>query len=207
MVATLSTVRPGHVPSGASNRGRALTVRIDQFSTLFDLKLFNEAWKFYCEVFEEINTLAVNRHLLTSVEFSGVMWESRIIKYVARDEAGNLVGMSVMTNHLDKWPLISPQYFQRHYPFFWRREAIWYVGFVGAKPGTKGVFPALLEAMLKPVQESDGMVVVDFCTENVQMKDLPRRTSFILNNLNPKTQHTHLDSQEFHAWRFDGGGW
>lgn len=161
-------------------------------------------FKVYQETFSEINTLAVQRHTLTYGEFVAVLDEPAIDTYLAHDEGGRVVGMSVATKHLGAWPLISPAYFARHYPELYERDAIWYIGFVMAVEGAPaGVFPALVAEMLKPIREGRGIGVLDFCAHNMINRKLGRATTEILRRLEPSATGRVIDSQDFVAYSFD----
>jgi hypothetical protein len=92
-----------------------------------------EAWSLYVQLFTEVDELAAQRHLMTYDEFAEVYHDPRVLKFYEFDR-GSLIGMSVLTQHLDAWPLISPRFFARRWPAHYSRQAIWYVGFVGVLP-------------------------------------------------------------------------
>ena len=73
-------------------------------------------WTMYRDAFEELNTLAVQRHMMFRSEFDEVMADPRVDKYVALDDDGTMCGVATYTNDLDAVPLIAPQYFERHWP-------------------------------------------------------------------------------------------
>jgi hypothetical protein len=164
-------------------------------------------WYSYEKAFTEVNTLAAQRHLMTITEFGQVLRDTRITKYVASNDNGDVLGHSVLTDDLRAWPLISPAYFERRWPKEYADRRIIYIGWVCALPGAPvTTFPDLIAAMLPTVVDRDCIGVMDFCTHNV-VRGLPRATSRILGRLRPTDRVTHraLDAQEFHAWRFDGG--
>src|SRR5258706_16131432 len=78
--------------------------------------LREEAWTLYSEAFDELNALAVQRHLMYRNEFDDVMADPRVQKYLCLDVDDALRGMSIYTNDLGAVPLISPPYFERHWP-------------------------------------------------------------------------------------------
>lgn len=168
--------------------------------------LIDDLWGMYETAFTGVNELAAQRHLMTGDEFRHVMYDYPVQKHVARDSTGRVVGQSVITNSLDAWPLISPAYFRKWWPDLYARQRIWYVGYVCTAPDAPHhVFRDLIADMAGPVFEGEGMAVMDFCAWN-EGRRLPDATTRILNRLNPRTAHAHIDTQSFHAWRFDGRG-
>lgn len=158
----------------------------------------------YTRAFTDVDTLAAQRHLMNGTEFRDVMYDPRIIKHVARTPTGNVIGHSVITNNLDAWPLISPRYFERHWPDLYREERIFYVGYVCTdEDAPHHLFRDLIADMAEPVFKVNGMAVMDFCTHNI-VRRVPQVAARILSRLNPVTTTALLDRQEFYAWRFDG---
>lgn len=164
----------------------------------------DQTWELYSSIFAEIDTLAVQRHLMTYAEFADVYKNPDVLKFYAYGDAGELVGMSVLTQHLPAWPLISPRYFQRHWPEHFARQAIWYVGFVGCLPNQSHGFRTLIADMYPHVIGNDGVAVMDFCTYNILERRLPEVTLKLLNRLNPAAGMQTADTQSFILYRFDG---
>lgn len=167
------------------------------------LGLMGHLWEMYAKAFEEINTLAVQSHMMTYEQFVDVMLDERIRKYVATDPAG-VTGLSLLTNQLHAWPLIAPAYFERHWPQHYADESVWYVGFVAvAERNTDPtLFPKLIAQMYEPVRDSRGVAVMDFCSYNVAVKRLPAVTQAILRRLNPSAVGAPIDEQQFWLWEF-----
>lgn len=170
-------------------------------------KLLTDAWELYYTAFEEINSLAVQRHMMTWEEYSDIAHDKRVSKYVAID-SGEVVGLSTITNDLESWPLISPQYFERHYPAHYRDGRIWYVGFVCVKRDprpSRTLFVDLIAAMYPSVIESDGIAVMDYCSFNADVLGLPDAARNILHRINPSVRMLAIDEQSFYAYSFDPG--
>ena len=169
-----------------------------------------KAWVMYEEVFAPINEMAAQRHLMTEAEFKEVAADQRIRKFLAYDHEGHLVGISTITNDLDAWPLISPPYFRLNWPDRYEREAIWYIGFVGARAVEgENVFAALIEAMSPLVFDSDGITAMDFCSYNEDVRQMPRATRALLKRLHPSpwaVEGRQVDTQATWVFRFDGEG-
>jgi hypothetical protein len=163
----------------------------------------DEAWTAYAGIFAEINTMAAQRHLMTLEEFTTVYRDPRVLKFYIHDDNGNLAGMSVLTQHLDAWPLISPPYFARRWPQHYARNAIWYVGFVGVTPHHRHGFRRLVNDMYAHVISNAGIAVMDFCTYNVARRRLPAITLKLLAGINPAADMETADAQAFVVYTFD----
>jgi hypothetical protein len=157
----------------------------------------------YSDLFTGINTLAAQRHLMTDAEFAEVFYDPRILKFYVHDDAGDLAGMSVLTQDLTAWPLISPPYFARHWPEHHERQAIWYVGFVGVRPTHPHGFRELVNGMYPYVKANRGIAIMDFCSLNTDRKRLPAITLKLLTWMNPTAGMQSIDSQNFVLYHFD----
>jgi hypothetical protein len=163
-----------------------------------------EAWAWYADTFFEINERAAQRHLMTYPEFAAVYHDPLVYKFYVHDH-GKLVGMSVLTNELEAWPLISPQYFAKRWPEHFKRSAIWYVGFVGVAPRYAHAFRQLVSDMYTHVIGCNGIAVMDFCSYNVSLRRLPEITLKLLGWINPAAGMEIADSQTFVVYSFDQG--
>jgi hypothetical protein len=161
-----------------------------------------EAWALYADTFAEVNELAAQRHLMTLDEFVDVYHNPNVRKFFAYD-GGELVGMSVLTNKLDEWPLISPRYFARRWPEQYEREAIWYIGFVGVTPNHSHSFRDLIRQMYAYVISNNGMGVMDFCTYNLVDRRLGEVTHKLLSHINRDASMEVVDAQTTVLYRFD----
>lgn len=171
--------------------------------------MFNAAWELYYTTFEEVNTLAAQRHMMTYEEFAAVMGDKRVRKFLT-DTNGAMSGLAVITNDLDAWPLISPQYFARRWPEHAAQNRIWYVGFVAVRQDPRpepGLFAEIIRAMYQPVIESRGIAVMDYCLYNVQTREVPATAHRILERINPEVATSIIDAQYFYGYRFDGQPW
>ena len=166
----------------------------------------DEAFALYAAIFSEINTLAAQRHLMTVDEFSAVYRDPHVLKFYVHDDTGDLAGIAVLTQDLDAWPLISPQYFARRWPEHYSRRAIWYVGFVGVLPGRAHGFRELVANMYTHIISNNGIAVMDCCTYNVTRRRLPAATLKLLGWLNPHADVETADTQSFFVYRFDQAG-
>lgn len=161
------------------------------------------AWVAYQRMFSPLARLAVNRHVLLRREFDEIMSDPRIEKHTAIDSAGRIVGMSVVTNRLDRWPLVSPEYFAFHHPDAYASGTIWYVGFVGVLPSRLNVFQGLLESMTAG-RRNEGLFYMDFCSFNLQrgIVDLCQRR---LAEVDGRVHMQRMDDQSFWLTTFGAG--
>jgi hypothetical protein len=168
-------------------------------------ELLDGAWDFYRETFQPLVTRAATRHLMTRGEFDTMMADPRVLKFVTGDDEG-LTGMSVMTDDLGAVPLISPPYFQHHWPGLYAQRRIIYCVFIGARPGERGdgVFVALQSEiyarMVRPVR---GVVVLDVCLWNERERNLPWAVESIASTISGgAAKATRVDSQSYWLYEF-----
>jgi hypothetical protein len=179
-------------------------MKIETHTTL-SMTLASDAWELYERVFTPVNELAAQRHLMYRAEFQAVCEDTRVTKYLAFTDDGTLCGMSVITNDLDAWPLISPAFFARRFPEHYRDRRIFYVGFVGVgtyPPASAHVFSALIFEMQPQVADVDGIAVMDFCAHNVDNRNLPVISGVVQQRSGLAMSAECTDRQEFWAYRY-----
>ncbi|MEV6300345.1 hypothetical protein AB0M02_13150 [Actinoplanes sp. NPDC051861] len=166
--------------------------------------MLDDAWAFYRDTFDELRHMAANRHLMYRSEFDELMGDKRSDKYVSLDDDGSVLGMGVMTTDLDSVPLISPEYFEHHWPDLFAQRRLFYVVFVGSRKSEDGagVFIALLRDMYEAIAAVDGRVFVDICSYNEERHALPRMIAMILGRAAGRAQPSRLDAQSFWMYEF-----
>lgn len=175
--------------------------------------LEQQAWDMYEATFREINTLAVQRHLMFRSEFDEVMADKRVQKYLytPAGSPGEMAGLSTFTNDLDSMPLISPPYFERRWPDLYAQRRIFYCGFVGVAPRAQAsvAFKEMVEAMLKTALAADGIIVLDICGHNTTVRALHKVIPLMLNRIvRPEGRHViarQLDTQTY--WEYEFPRW
>jgi hypothetical protein len=174
---------------------------VDQVS---DEETVETAWELYSTAFREINALAVQRHLMYRSEFMEVMNDQRIQKYLCLDESGNLCGLSTYTNDLSSWPLISPEYFERRWPELYAQRKIWYCGFVAVLPAGRNnnSFAELVEAMYLVAATQNGIIGLDFCQHNDDMRKMSRVVRLMLHRFSGDVQAERMDQQSYWLYQF-----
>lgn len=169
------------------------------------------AWQLYANAMKVLTKRAAQRHLLNEIEFGEIAADKRIIKIRVHDDDGTLVGLSTFTNVLEAVPLIEPAYFAHNWPDFYRRGAIWYVGFVCARGGRQAhAYRDMIMAMyalVKPNDHTDGIVAMDYCNFNVDARQIPQITEKLLRSASPAGENVRsgeVDAQRTYVVRFDG---
>ncbi|OLB77386.1 MAG: hypothetical protein AUI14_16390 [Actinobacteria bacterium 13_2_20CM_2_71_6] len=168
--------------------------------------LVEDAWALYHEAFRELNTLAVQRHLMYRSEFDDVMRDRRVQKYLCLDDNGELCGLSTYTNNLDAVPLISPQYFQRRWPEHYEQGRIWYIGFVAvnAKGRADHAIAEMIREMHAVAAAHYGIVGLDVCRVNNELRRLPRAVGMSVLRLGGpgSVQVERADEQSYWLYEF-----
>ncbi|QWC84502.1 hypothetical protein KLP28_13130 [Nocardioidaceae bacterium] len=122
----------------------------------------------YLAAFEPMATRAVARQVLHPEEFVEEMRDPRVMKYLARDDDGDVIGLTTLTRDLETVPWISPQYFAARYPEHTARHAVYYLGFTLVAPEHQrsSVFRAMIEAVIGDVRDARGVCGWDVCAYN-----------------------------------------
>jgi hypothetical protein len=169
-----------------------------------DQALHETMWNMYRDAFEELNHLAVQRHLMFRSEFDEVMADPRVDKYLALDDDGTICGVATYTNDLDAVPLIAPQYFERHWPEHYSSNKIWYIGFVAVSPHAQGreAFAQLVEQMYMVASAQNGLVCLDICSHNDEVRRMSRVFRMMVSRLSDNMKFTRIDQQSYWLYEF-----
>ena len=167
-------------------------------------ELAEDAWKLYLQSFDELRTLAVQRHVMYGDEFDAVMADSRVEKFLAFSEDGSLQGISTMTAALMAVPLVSPEYFASRWPARYQAGRIYYIGFLAVHPDSHGtgVFGEMVKVMTGEVAAVDGLAVIDVCTYNKDRLHLPRAINSLAATWASHVSMTVLDAQSYVSYDF-----
>jgi hypothetical protein len=163
-----------------------------------------EAWTLYDGAFRELNAFAVQRHLMYRNEFDYVMSDERVQKYLCLDDDDRLCGFSTYTNDLDAVPLISPPYFARRWPQHYAERRIWYCGFVAVPPGGRAgnTFAELVKAMYMVAATQNGIIALDMCRHNDEIRRMSRVIPLMLHRLSGDVRTERMDEQSFWLYEF-----
>jgi GNAT superfamily N-acetyltransferase len=174
---------------------------IDQVT---DTETLETAWELYIEAFRDLNAMAVQRHLMYRSEFDELMADERVQKYLCLDDDGTLLGMSTYTNDLSAVPLIAPEYFERHWPEHYAARKIWYIIFVAVHPDAQGrpAFPQLVEEMYLVAATQNGLVGLDICSYNDEVRNMSRVFRMMIRRLTANMRFERIDQQSFWLYEF-----
>lgn len=180
-----------------------MSIQVDRHIAL-TLETAEYVYPIYADIFTPINAVAAQRHLMTWPEFIELATDARVIKLLAYNGDGQLLGLAAVTNDLPALPLVSDQFYARTYPAHHARRAIWYVAFVGVRPRSPHVFRELVrELYALTMSRGQGLAVMDFCAYNEDVVDIPGHTLKLLRQLDPNAAHERPDVQATHLFRFD----
>lgn len=128
----------------------------------------DDIWEFYGDTFDPINPYAAMRHRLNGEEFDTLALDPAVEKYVAYNDHGEIIGLSMQTSRLLSWPGVSDEYFERRYPAQVAAGRFWYVVFVGAAARGRPhhTFGRLLQEMTANRRDG-GIWGMDFCRANL----------------------------------------
>jgi hypothetical protein len=162
------------------------------------------AWQMYFETFKDLNTLAVQRHLMYRPEFDEVMRDQRVQKYLCLEDDGTLIGLATYTNDLSAVPLIAPEYFERHWPEHYAGRRIWYIGFVAVHPAAQGheAFAQMVEQMYLIAVTQNGLVGLDICNYNDDVRNMSRVFRVMIRRLTKEMKFTRIDQQSYWLYEF-----
>jgi hypothetical protein len=174
---------------------------VDQVS---EPDFLEDAWQLYAEAFRDLNSRAVQRHLMYRSEFDEVMHDERVQKYLCLDDAGTLLGLATYTNDLTAVPLIAPEYFERHWPDHYRTHRIWYIGFVAVHPEAQGceAFAQMVEQMYLVAVTQNGLVGLDICNYNDDIRKMSRVCRVMIRRLTENMRFTRIDQQSYWLYEF-----
>jgi hypothetical protein len=177
-------------------------LRIDVVARL-PAELMDEAWRFYVDAFDELRTLAVQRHVYFRHEFETQMTDERVLKYVGID--GDCIrALATLTNDLHAVPLISPEYFEQRWPELYAQGRIFYVGFTAVQSGVKGagVFVGVLHRMSERILSAESIMVLDVCAHNEAVHGLPNVVKIATGRIAGTVRSRRLDSQSYWLYEF-----
>jgi hypothetical protein len=163
----------------------------------------------YRDAFADLNSDTVMDHMLTLAKLEALFADKRFRKYTAWDAAGELVGLSTITNDLraqKEMTDISLPFFEKHYPDEYAEDEscrIWYIGFVCTRPDghPRETFVDLVTAMMAPIRESRGVGVLDYSSV-VMSRKLDVVSKRIIGRIAPLDEAVELGSQHWFGYRF-----
>lgn len=198
------TTEPGPpLVVGSGNGGLAVELMVVR---TVPQDLADPLWELHERAFTELQTQAAQAHQLDRCSFESVLDDKRVIKYLVLDDAhdGRPCGISTLTNNLDAVPLISPQYYEQRWPDYYRRQLIWYVGFLAVDPDYQrsGAVAQLISAMCEAAAGTGGIIAADICEYNEATLRLPIAIARLARNYAPGVTPQRLDAQVYWAFEF-----
>ncbi|WP_435741300.1 hypothetical protein [Nocardioides sp. SYSU DS0663] len=162
-------------------------------------------WELYRETFAELETRAVARQLLHEHEFREEMGDPRVMKYVARNHGGEVVGLSTLTRDLTTVPWIAPGWYAHHYPEQTARDAVFYLGFTLVRGDQRQgrVLWAMIERIVELLAAERAVCGYDLCKFNDQVIGLGPGTEALL-KANAAVDVATVDVQTYYAASFAG---
>ena len=165
-----------------------------------------DCWSLYQLAFDELRTVAVQRHLMLTGEFDAVLADARVTKYVGRDEdrGGRCCALATVATDLSAMPLISPDYFAHRWPAHYAAGHIWYVGFVAVRPDLQRgpLFGRIVRDVGRSAAAVGGVAVMDVSRYVSDRRRLPETLARFFSRLAPGTRGIRLDEQTFWAYEF-----
>jgi hypothetical protein len=177
-------------------------MRIDVVRALPE-ELMESAWAFYREAFDELRTLAVQRHVYHRHEFEAQMADERVLKYVGID-GDQVRALATLTNDLAAVPLISPDYFESRWPDLYQARRIYYIGFTAVQAGSRGlgVLVQLMRRIGEQVLTAESIMVLDVCAHNEAEHSLPNVVKVASGRVHGTVRSRRLDSQSYWVYEF-----
>lgn len=186
----------------APDEGVAVEITVE---TALDEATTAAYWELYRQTFAELETRAVARQVLHEHEFRDEMRDPRVMKYVARNPAGEVVGLSTLTRDLTTVPWVSPGWYAHHYPEETARDAVFYLGFtlVRGDQRQSRVLWAMIERIVELLVAERAVCGYDLCKFNDEVIGLGPGTEALL-RANARVGVERVDVQNYYAATFAG---
>ncbi|MDN4161538.1 hypothetical protein [Nocardioides abyssi] len=162
-------------------------------------------WDLYRATFAELEVRAMARHLLHEHEFVEEMKDERVMKYVARNADGEVVGLSTLTRDLVTVPWISPGWWAHHYPEHTARDAVYYLGFTLVRHDQRqtNVMWSMISTIVEMLVEERAVCGYDYCLYNDQVLGLGPGTEALLHRI-ADVEVVAADTQTYYRALFAG---
>jgi hypothetical protein len=157
-------------------------------------------YSLYYLAFEPLKVKAAARQVLTRDEFLGQMQDDRIDKYVAWEPHGEPIGLITLTRHLEAVPWVSPEYFAARFPEQSARKAVYYLGYLLARPVTRRTrfLELICKVCIEPLVAERAVIAYDVCSYNNDMLGFADRIARVARQF--AGSHVHkLDAQVYYA--------
>jgi hypothetical protein len=162
-----------------------------------------EFYQLYLGAFSPLRTRAAARQVLHRHEFLTEMADPRVLKYVVWDADGEPQALSTLTSDLATVPWISPEYFAHRYPEQTARDAVYYWGFVLARPDRRSsmYFRQILVAIVAKMAAERAVCAYDICAFNNDSMRFAQQIETVTRRLADVTVEV-LDTQTYYGATF-----
>jgi hypothetical protein len=159
----------------------------------------------YRAAFARLASLSPVRQVFTDDDFLADMANPAIVKFVARDAAGEICALSTLTNDLTTQPWLSPEYYACRYPIHFRERRLYYVGSLLVMPEHQcGPWASmLLTSVIRWLAVRRAIATFDCCSFNVEAVQLPRLVEAVTRR-EARGRLEELGRQHFYALVLDG---
>ena len=173
-----------------------------------DSDIAEALWDLYAISFEPLQHRAAARQLISRADFDLEVLDPRVTKYIARIGTGRIVGFCTLSNDLTTVPWISPEFYQARYPSHSARRAVFYCGIAVVHPDARSTraFAEMVSAFGRDIAAADGILAADMCRFNVDVVQLTRTVSSMMERAWGSAKLVELDSQMYMAWEPDENG-
>lgn len=164
-----------------------------------------QLWSLYVEAFDPLQARAAARHVLTRDDFDLEVLDARVVKYVASDATGRIVGLGTLCNDLSTVPWISPAFYQRHYPRAFATRSLFYCGLIMVHPQSRGTgtFLHLATAIGRDIGAAGGSLAADMCQFNVDELQLAQTVTAVMRRTWGSAVRSDVDRQSYMVWEPD----
>ena len=119
---------------------------------------------------------------------------------MAWEPSGEPIGLITLTRHLQAVPWISPEYFQARFPEQWARNAIYYLGYVLARPITRrtNFLETISRLAIEPIVAERAVIAYDVCSYNDDVLGFSERIAHVARRFAGSSVQK-LDAQVYYA--------
>src|ERR671913_350725 len=118
----------------------------------------------------------------------------------ALEPHGEPIGLITLTRHHEAMPWVSPEYFEARFPEQWARKAVYYLGYLLARPVTRRTrfLETICKVCVEPLVAERAVIAYDVCSYNNDMQGFADRISRVARQF--ADSHVHkLDAQVYYA--------
>lgn len=163
-------------------------------------------WAIFDDAFMSARELSVSREHMDRVQFLALVGDPRIVKYVLEDDAGTVVGASLLTRDLDAVPWVSADFFAKRWPQECAEGRVFYSLYSFVDPQRQGAdhFRLLIEPVVAAVARARGVLGFDLTGHHADVVDLMAVMARRVPG-GTVSDVTTLDTQLYYAVTFGSG--